>query len=93
MREYRFDKDHNSYFRAGRQLRDQALAKNVKKIAGPAAYPADVVQAIAKDAELRTTAETRHQVGADGRLSLKVTLSANGADYLVVEPVREHGQQ
>lgn len=91
VREYRFDKDHNSYFRVARQLREQA-AQTSKRANAPAAFSAEVVKAIAKDAQLHQTAESQHQVGADGRLHLRVEISSNGANYLEVEPARPEPQ-
>jgi hypothetical protein len=145
VEEYRFDKDHNSYFRLGRRLRDEPPAKPLasSKLEGilgelrskqPAAqkaaleeltragaaarpgtaavwhflqnatdtelraaalkalqrinsaqtYPAEVVRQVEKLAKLQRTAQSTHLVAADGRLSIRVPVAANGANYLVI---------
>jgi hypothetical protein len=148
VREYRFDKDHNSYFHLGHKLREQPgetpgkdeperlaealralesdkpavqlaalekLAKLgrgavpavgtlfrlqasgdravkdraaavLKALTAPRAYSAAVVRQVEELAKLRATGSASREVG-DGKLQLKVRLAANGANFLILEPV------
>ena len=152
VREYRFDKDNNSYYRLGLKLRDrpaggpdlrrpkpeevQKLLANlqsgnraaqiaaVKKAASLRDVPEEVIGVVIKLYEetkheevrtaieeavrqiqtrqvcysteevakvrelsvLRVTKESTHAVGAGGALQLAVTIAANGANFVVIEP-------
>jgi hypothetical protein len=77
VREYRFDKDHNSYFRLARRLREQAGAKT---------YPDEIVRQVEELSALRPTGQAWLAAGAGGRLSLTVRVAANGANHIVIEP-------
>ena len=74
--EYRFDKDHNSYFRLGRELRDRPPAGG---------HPADVVKRVEEMSQLRPTGSSAVDA-ADGSVTLKVRLAGNGACVVVLEP-------
>src|SRR5262249_55118099 len=152
VREYRFDKDHNSYYRLGRRLRDEAVSARVsgpeqserlqkalgelrsdrretqlaaldrlaalgpaasaataplaevlqkvedaelrdprtavlKRIMAPKAYPTAVVRQVEELSALRVTGLTCRPVSPDGRVALRVRVAANGANYLLIEPV------
>jgi hypothetical protein len=80
VREYRFDKDHNSYFRLGRELRDRPGQP------APKGYPAAVVKKVEELSALRETGSSAPEVGPDGSVSLKVRVAGNGAAFLVIEP-------
>jgi hypothetical protein len=150
--EYRFDKDHNSYFRPGLKLRDrpagrpglkrptpdeverfvnnlssddrQAQLAAVKSAASLGDLPEELLVAamqlyertkdkevraaiesagrqiqqrqvcyapeevarVQKLAELRITKQSRHKVGAEGSVHLFLTVAANGANFVVIEP-------
>ena len=152
--QFRFDKDHNSYYRFTRSLREQRIAasqavspeakqtletaaglldsgnpesqlRGVRLLAdlGPAAesatpslvaiaqdsendklraeataliwqvnspqpYAAEVVRKVEDLAVLRSTGSSVHAVDAAGCLQLKLTLAANGANFLVIADAR-----
>lgn len=87
VEEYRFDKDHNSYFRRGRELRDQ-VEKAVKRIMAPGAYPAAVVKEIEDLSKLRRTGVSTQDVPPPGSLTIPIRLAGNGACFLVLEPAK-----
>lgn len=76
VHEYRFDSDHNSAFRLCCQLRD-----------GPhrGSYPAEAVKEVQRQSQMRETSTSRHDVGADGVLQLRLRVAGNGANFLVIE--------
>jgi hypothetical protein len=151
LTEYRFDKDHNSYFHLGRSLREQRVAaalnlsdetkgrvrsaieklesgdkptiiqtlQELSKL-GPAAksvlaslvvlvqntadeeiraraievayglntqevYSPDVVKQVEELSQLRSTATSTESVDGQGRLGLKLSISGNGANVVVIE--------
>ena len=79
VEQYRFDKDHNSYFRLARQLRDQQVH----------ATPAAAVRKIEDLAALRSTNVSSYSLGDDGRLQVRVPLAGNGANWISIERVSE----
>jgi hypothetical protein len=150
--EYRFDKDHNSYFRLARSLREERIMASLNPTAetkdrvqaairmlesgeksavlealkelsdlGPAAKPAaaaplylllqstsdddirakvteaavrfqaresfssNILQQVEVLSELQATGTSAHSVDAQGRLLLKVPISGNGANVVVIE--------
>jgi hypothetical protein len=149
--EYRFDKDHNSYYRLARSLREQRIAATLNPTTetkqrvqaairmlesgeksavlealeeladlGPAAKPAaaslymllqnnsdddirakatetatrlqaresyspEILRQVEALSELRPTATSTHSVNAGGRLQLKVLISGNGTNVVVIE--------
>jgi len=149
--EYRFDKDHNSYFRLARSQRERRIAATsdltdemkqriraaVRKLEsgekptilqglqelselGPAAksalaslyvlvqnspdgevrakatetavrlnareaYSPDVLRQVEEFSQLRSTATSTHSIEAEGRLQLKLSISGNGANVVVIE--------
>lgn len=97
VREYRFDRDHNSYFNAARRLREEVQkpvaplteqgARLIRPSKGPVSFPAEVVRAIAKDAQLHGTS-AEHRVGPDGILHLRLEITSNGSSFVAVEPLR-----
>ena len=148
MTEYRFDKDHNSYFRLGRELRDQGMTKpadadrlqevirklesdqvatqlagleqlaamgpsassatetlyylhersndekvkakaiaTLGKLTRPSSYPAGVVKKIEEQSQLQSTNSSVCEPSAGGAITLRVRLSGNGANFIVLEPV------
>jgi hypothetical protein len=147
--EYRFDKDNNSYFRLGRELRDKATAKpadtqqlqkslrklesedtttqlagleelaaigapamsaagavyelhertkdetvkvkaieTLKKMTGPRSYPAAVVKKVEELSQLRSTGSQTCEPDKSGTATVKVRLTGNGANFLVLEPAK-----
>jgi hypothetical protein len=150
LTEYRFDKDHNSYFRLGRALRDRVAAGRpapetaakiqealrglesdrraaqlaaleqlarlgpaaasaaqpllffiqkvkdeevrakalvaFKRVSAPRPCSAADMKKIEEQAALRPTGSAPHAVGADGRLTIKVKVAGNGANFLIWTP-------
>ena len=80
VREYRFDKDNNSYFRLGRKVREQ------RPPSGATTVPAAAARDVEKLARLRATRVTWPRADNGGRLSLTVRVAANGANFLVIKP-------
>lgn len=83
--EYRFDKDNNSYYHLALELRDRSVRKTV-----PAdreiCYSAEEARRLQELSMLHVTKDSRHNVGAGGTLRLPITLAANGANFIVIEP-------
>lgn len=52
----------------------------------PASYPADVVDAVRRDCRLEATGTATVDPGPGGRLRLKVRLSGNGCNFVVLRP-------
>jgi hypothetical protein len=86
VREYRFDRDHNSYFRPARALRDLPSTTRVGIFAPPRAYPRADVERIQALAECHTTASATHRPGPDGHLRLTAEVAGNGLNFLLIEP-------
>jgi hypothetical protein len=70
-------------------VRERATAV-LKQITAPKKYPASVVREVEKQAALQQTGVQQLQVDSSGRLSLTVRVAANGANFLVIEPVSRH---
>jgi hypothetical protein len=79
VQEYRFDRDHNSYFRLARALRDRHAR-------GRDAYGRQEVEQIRKLAECRPTASAVVARQADGRLHFTARVAGNGLNILVIAP-------
>jgi hypothetical protein len=85
VREYRFDRDHNSYYRLARSLRELPPATPEGLFAPPRAYPRATVEKIQALAECHPTASASHPRAA-GRLRLTAQVAGNGLNFLVIEP-------
>jgi hypothetical protein len=88
VQEYRFDRDHNTYFRQARELRDPPPATAEALFAPPRAYPRATVERIQVLAECRPTASASYPIAPDGRLRLTAEVAGNGVNFLVIEPER-----
>jgi hypothetical protein len=152
VHEYRFDKDHNSYFRLGRELRDRPPGKaltpvqtgalddalkdlgsdvratqlagleklarlgpeavsaagvivqvalqsleyevmdtandTLKRIMAGKGLPAAAVKKVEELSRLRQTGSSTQDIAADGSVTIKVRVAGNGANVLVIEPVK-----
>jgi hypothetical protein len=77
VREYRFDRDHNSPFRLMRALR---------KALTPPAYPRAEVEELRRMCECRATSTAVRHREPDGRLRLTTRMAGNGCIFLIVEP-------
>jgi hypothetical protein len=86
VREYRFDRDHNTYFRQARALRSPPPANAQELFAPPRAYPRAEVEKIQALAECHPTASASHPTAADGHLRLTVEVAGNGLNFVVIEP-------
>jgi hypothetical protein len=86
VQEYRFDRDHNSYFGAARALRDPPPASPLGIFAPPRAFPRADVDRVQGLAECHTTADATHRPGPDGHLRLTARVAGNGLNFLVIEP-------
>ena len=62
-----------------------ALATTAHRISSQQPHPASVARKVEKLAELRPTATSTQSVDAEGRLQLKLAVSGNGANVLVIE--------
>ena len=82
---YRFDRDHNSYFRQGRALREPAPA-SFQEALNPRAYTRAEVEQIQALAECRATASASLPRAPGGRLRLTARVAGNGLNFLVIEP-------
>ena len=78
MREYRFDRDHNSYFRQARALRNRATASDT--------YNRDEIKKIRERAECRATSSVTVPRKGGECLRLTARLAGNGLNVLVIEP-------
>ena len=85
VHEYRFDRDHNSYFRQGRALRTPPPT-SFQEALNPHAYSRAEVEQIQALAECRATASASHPRAPDGRLRLTARVAGNGLNFLVIEP-------
>jgi hypothetical protein len=89
VEEYRFDKDHNSYFRRGRTLRDRDGAPGTTI---PDRLHAQLSRAEAEEirklAECHPTASAWHALSSEGRLKLTARVAGNGLNFLVINPVQ-----
>jgi hypothetical protein len=86
VREYRFDRDHNSYFRQARSLRDPPPATPQGLFAPPRAYPRATVEKIETLAECHPSTSASYPRSPDGRLRLTAEVAGNGVNFLVIEP-------
>lgn len=82
VKEYRFDKDNNSYYRLALELRDRPGGKTSEQIC----YSAGEVARLQELSTLHVTRDSQHDVGAGGTLRLPLTVAANGANFVVIEP-------
>jgi hypothetical protein len=85
VHEYRFDRDHNSYFQQGRALREPP-ADSFLQALNPRAYSRAEVEQIQASAECRASASASHPRAPDGRLQLTARVAGNGVNFLVIEP-------
>jgi hypothetical protein len=85
VQEYRFDRDHNSYFRAARALRELPPTTPQGIFAPPRAYSRADVERIQALAECRTTATATCSPAPDGHLRLMAQVSGNGLNFLVIK--------
>ncbi len=88
VREYRFDRDHNSYFQAGRELRDRPDAKTnaTAAVMTPRTYSRAEVDKIQKLSECCPTRTGTVVVNSSGRLEWKLHLEGNGLGFVICEP-------
>ncbi len=77
VREYRFDRDHNSPFRLARSI--------LRSEFGPEAYPATRVEEIRKVSECRPTATSSQPRQDNGHLRLTVRVAANGCNFVIIK--------
>ena len=93
VEEYRFDRDHNSYFREGRALRQRAAqATPDGQHAHGQAYSPDDVERIRRLAECHATASALLPRPADGRLRLTARVAGNGLNMILIRPGPPKGQ-
>src|ERR1035437_10089278 len=83
--EYRYDKDNNSYYRLALELRDRPASK-VALAGQEVCYSAEEAARLKELSMLHVTKDSRHSVGAGGTLRLPITVAANGANFVVIEP-------
>lgn len=83
--EYRFDKDNNSYYRLALELRDRPVRK-AASAGQEICYSAGEVARLQELSMLHVTKDSCHNVGAGGTLRLPLTVAANGANFVVIEP-------
>jgi hypothetical protein len=79
--EYRFDAEHNSYYRLAREQRDRPAEGPRQR------YPAAVVKEVERLSALRRTGTSTHAIEG-GKLTIKGPVAGNGASVLVLEPER-----
>ena len=91
IREYRFDKDHNSYFRAGRELRDRPDNQERGLGSAPKRYRREEIEKIQALSECHPTRSARVRVGEGGRLLWNLEVAGNGLNFLVLKPVARPG--
>jgi hypothetical protein len=85
VKEYCFDKDNNSYYCLALELRDRPAGK-MAHVGQDTCYSAEEAGRLKEMSMLHVTKDSRHSVGAGGTLRLPVTVMANGADFVVIEP-------
>ena len=85
VHEYRFDRDHNSYFRQGRALRTPPPT-SFQEALNPHAYSRAEVEQIQALAECRELPQRPTLRAPDGRLRLTARVAGNGLNFLVIEP-------
>ncbi len=78
VHEYRFDKDHDSYFRLARALRDHTM---------PPRYSGAEVEQVQRLAACHPTRTAAAEVDSNGRLGWTLRLAGNGLNFVVIEPV------
>jgi hypothetical protein len=84
VKEYRFDREHNTYYRLGRQLRDRPPAR----LGRDDCYtPAEVAQ-VQEPSALRGVDLGGRSLDATGHLRFSLVLAGNGASFLMIEPDR-----
>ncbi len=83
VQEYRFDKDNNSYYSFALELRDRPAGKQICYSAGDAAR-------LQQLSTLHVTGDSHRDVSADGTLRLRLTVAANGANFVVIEPAANY---
>jgi len=92
VREFRFDKDHNSYLHRARKLRERAAAMP-KADAGapgqslaPACYSRAELEQVQNLAQCRPTRTATAEINSAGGLRWTCRLAANGLSVIVMEP-------
>jgi hypothetical protein len=85
VQQYRFDRDHNSYFREARALRPPPETPQAL-FAPPRAYPRSEVEKTQALAECHVTATSSQPSTPDGRLRLTVRVAGNGLNFVLVTP-------
>jgi hypothetical protein len=84
VREYRFDREHNTYYRLGQKLRDRPSPR----LGHDDCYtPAEVTQ-VQELSKLTSTDVPAQSTDPTGHVKLSLELSGNSAVFLVIEPAR-----
>jgi len=87
VREYRFDRDHNSPFRSIHALLKAVPGERPDPARlAPEVYPRAAIEQIRESSECRATATTTIPRQADGHLRLTVRIAGNGCNFLVIAP-------
>lgn len=87
VQEYRFDRDHNSYFREAKALEKQRPARGAGDDSHTV-YGRDQVERLRQLAQCRPTASAIQTRQPDGRLRVTARVAGNGMNILVIEPAR-----
>ncbi len=81
VKEYRFDRDHNSHYRLARQHRAESPNQRAH------VFSEEAFAEIEEQARLRVTSASEHMVNADGQAAIPLAVSANGANIVILRPV------
>jgi hypothetical protein len=83
VREYRFDREHNSPFRLIKKI--VGSPRNAVPSFTPTAYSRAEIEQVRQMCQCQSTLSS-HPRAADGRLRLKVQVAGNGCGFLIIGP-------
>jgi len=81
--QYRIDRDHNSYYRLARELRDRFQRS------GDPVHTEEEFQQVVEQATLKVTTRLARTVRNTGSVTWTAELAGNGISFLIVQPIVE----
>ncbi len=80
VKEHRFDRDHNSYYRLAREFIADGRNERTR------VYSEDEFERIREQSGLRVTGASGHTVDENGSVTLTANVAGNGTNFIIVEP-------
>jgi hypothetical protein len=85
VEQYRIDRDHNSYYRLARELREP-LGHSRDQV-----HSEEQFQRVVEQSTLRASTHSAHTVPDTGSVTLTAPLAGNGINFVIVRPIGDEG--